>query len=198
MSPVSIVNEAFAYLGESPIVSLDDDTKTAAMAKGLYATAKASVLRMHRWSCAVKRKNLAELTTTLDTPFPYAYSLPSDYVHLIDLYTNDINVKSLSVDGIDVEQRYLIENGTVQAFDSPLQMRYVFDVPEAQMDPLLASTLSAYLAWQMAYALTGSGQHEVRCSQRFATMINEARTANQIELPRKIITATQLARARRG
>ena len=70
-SEVSICNQALSWLGVSPILTLDDNTKAAQLCKANYAQLRDTVLEEANWTFATKRF----IFSTPEVPGPaYGYS----------------------------------------------------------------------------------------------------------------------------
>jgi hypothetical protein len=82
-SEVAIVNQVLVQLGQTPLVSLDDETDVALTARTLYAPTRDEILADHPWNFAIRRAGLVQIA---DPPAPadpiplygfaYAYQLP--------------------------------------------------------------------------------------------------------------------------
>lgn len=79
-SAVKVCNLALAFLGESPISSLDptvDSSVTASLCARFYATTRDDLLGRRAWSFAIKRKTLVQVSNAW-TEWDYAYGVPAD------------------------------------------------------------------------------------------------------------------------
>lgn len=89
-SETGIVNIALARISVERISSLDSgSTKQARVARDLFDEARDELLRMHTWSFATKRVELAQATGSGATPafgFDYAYNVPSDLLRIISVH----------------------------------------------------------------------------------------------------------------
>ncbi|MEG2434376.1 MAG: hypothetical protein RSB25_22310, partial [Acinetobacter sp.] len=60
---VSVCNEALSMLGAKTIQSFDDSTENARRCASIYDSTRKALLRMHPWSFAKKRTQLAPIAT---------------------------------------------------------------------------------------------------------------------------------------
>jgi hypothetical protein len=75
---VSICANALRRLGDSPIVSLTDDTERARLCNAFYSEARDDVLRSHPWNFSITRQQLSQLSATPLYQYSYQYALPTD------------------------------------------------------------------------------------------------------------------------
>lgn len=83
-SAIDIINLALIELGETPIVSLSDNVKSARVMNALYEHTRDHLLSLNFWSFAMKRAELAALTTEPEFEFGYEFELPSDFLRLYE------------------------------------------------------------------------------------------------------------------
>lgn len=83
-SAIDIINLALIELGETPITSLSDNVKSARIMNALYEHTRDHLLSLNFWSFAIKRAELAALTTEPEFDFGYEYELPSDFIRLYE------------------------------------------------------------------------------------------------------------------
>ena len=97
---VSICNEALSMIGAKTIQSFDDNTENARRCAAIYDSSRKALLRMHPWSFAKKRMQLAPVATHPSFGYSHAFPLPSDFVRVID--TGQVNY--------EIEGRYILAN----------------------------------------------------------------------------------------
>jgi hypothetical protein len=89
-SEVDICNEALAYIGASPIVSLDENTQEARTCKRFYATTRDSYLQSHPWSFATQMVPITELSLPDKfKDYEYIYSFPAKCLKLLSVRMED-------------------------------------------------------------------------------------------------------------
>ena len=144
-SKTSIASLAALKLGQQPIRSIDDANDSfAKLANAQFDSAAKSVLRTHEWNSVHKRVKLNPTATTPNTEFTYQYQLPADYLSVR-------SVKDSNQDRVDYE----LEGKFLLCNSSTIQLEYTFFPDDwSIVDPLLADTISAYLAYELGYTVS--------------------------------------------
>lgn len=169
-SEVGICNAALINLGEDTIISLDEDTKAARLCSQRYAPIRDAELRTARWNFAIERVQLAQLTTTPAWEYLYEYSLPSDYLKLVE---TDLD---------DVKEPYAIEGNKVRTNSSEVYIRYVRQVTDPnEFDSAFIEALAARISVMLAKPLTDSETVLAAMKELYKDAIQEARTADAQE-----------------
>lgn len=83
-SSVGLCNSALVLLGQTPIVSLTDDTDSARICLIKWPEVRDAVLRQYRWRCLTRRAELARLAAAPSYGFQYAYALPPDCFRVLE------------------------------------------------------------------------------------------------------------------
>ena len=149
VSQVTIINQALHHIGQEPIISLDDDSKSSRVAAVFYDTARDQVLeRDPPWSFATHRQVLtASADENLNSEYLYMYSLPVDPWCLRAL---DFVDQPLPDKGWLVEGRHLYAN----VADPTL--KYIFRVEDPRwFSANFVAALALRLAADMSESLTG-------------------------------------------
>ncbi len=163
-SIVAICNRALDLIGADPIVSLDDPNKPARLASRNFPAARDAVLRAYPWNGAIRRRRLAAMTAEPEWGFARQYQLPDDALRLLGL--SDDGDQAWRVEG----RRILTDAGP------PLDVLYIARIEDpADFDPLLADTIAARLAADIAYALAGSSTGQQAAWQFYQARLVEAR-----------------------
>ena len=175
-SQVEICNGALNQLGATTILTLTEDSKNARILNQRYNAVRDRVFREHPWNCLTKRAKLAQDTTAPTYEFTYAYTLPSDNLRILkfaDIATsyavsNDIN--------------YKIENGKLLTDSGEVYILYVARITDTSVyDTSLSETLSAALAADIAYAITGSTTVLELMEVKYKDKLKDARFADATE-----------------
>jgi len=87
-STVSICNQALSLLGEAPIISLDDDSNTAALCKANYSDLRDAVLEAGNWSFALQWLKLPKLASPPVSEYANAYEIPPNVIRIIFVGTS--------------------------------------------------------------------------------------------------------------
>lgn len=168
INQTSICNEALNLCGAKSINSLDDSTDNARRCASIYPQTRLSLIRMHPWSCCVKRVILSPVTTHPSFGYGHAFPLPKDFVRLISAGTKDF----------DIENRHILANS------ASIELIYVYDNDNEQTwDSLLAEAMSLYLCSKIAKPITGSQAEADSAWQKLQMLLKQARAINGQERP---------------
>lgn len=168
MSAVTICNTALGMLGAQSITSLDESSDRARLCKTFYESSRQALLRMHPWSCATKRVEIAPLATAPVFGWGYAFPLPADFVRVLDCNETDYRL----------EDRHVLSNSGV------LHLVYVYDNQnESTWDSLLTEAMSIMLASKLAKPLTGSSAESDSQGEALRVLLKQARAINGQEVP---------------
>lgn len=168
INQTTICNEALSLCGAETINSIDDGTENARRCANIYPQTRLSLIRMHPWSCCVKRVVLSPVTTHPSFGYGNAFPLPKDFVRLISAGTKNF----------DIENRHILANS------SSIQLIYVYDNDNEQTwDALLAEAMSLYLCSKIAKPITGSQAEGDSAWQKLQMLLKQARAINGQERP---------------
>jgi hypothetical protein len=170
-SVVEICNRALDYLGQSPITSLEDNSKAANACRRGYPLSRDYVLRSYPWNSAVRRARLAALATAPEWGFARQFQLPVDCLRVID-----------SEGDLDGEVWRREGNLLLTDAAAPLNIRYVAAITDpAQMDSMLTECIAAHLASALAFAVQGSNETQQRAFATFQGIIRQAQAMDARE-----------------
>ncbi|WP_353170869.1 hypothetical protein [Acinetobacter rudis] len=165
---VSICNMALNQIGAKSIQSFDDHTDNARRCAVLYDQTRKALLRMHPWSCAKKRAQLAPVSTHPVFDYAHAFRLPSDFVRLYD--TGSTN--------FEIEDSHILSNLNV------INLTYIYDNNnEDTWDSLLVEAMTYYMAHKLGKAITGSNAESDSAWQSLQMLLKQARAINGQERP---------------
>jgi len=183
-SDVEIVNGALSKLGEQPVLSFSDRSEPARIANRTYADIRDALLREFTWNFATKRTSLAADTAVPDWGYDRQYTLPADFLRLIE-----VNNAS------DYDWR--LESGKILTdLDAPLQIRYVARVLENAMDATFREALASRLAMEWAEPLSQTTSVGQQMSTLYRNKLQVARTADGQEDRQRVISADSLIDSR--
>lgn len=165
---ISICNEALSMTGAKSIQSFDDNTENARRCAAIYDSSRKALLRMHPWSFAKKRAQLAPVVTHPSFGYSHAFSLPSDFVRVID--TGQVNY--------EIEGRYILADSNL------INLVYISDNDNEQTwDSLFSECMALYLIHKLAKSITGSQTEADSAWQKLQNMLKQARAINGQERP---------------
>lgn len=113
MATVDIVNYALARAACPRIVSLAESTEIAAFASATYLNIFKEVMKKGPWSSLVKRAAALTATTTPVFEYSYAYTLPTDFIRLLQVNEGDPLRYDYKIEGLSGTQVLLIQESVV-------------------------------------------------------------------------------------
>lgn len=165
---VSICNEALSMIGAKPIQSFEDNTENARRCASVYDSSRRALLRMHPWSFAKKRVQLAPVSTHPSFGYGHSFPLPRDFIRVID--AGEIN--------------YEIESRHILADTNLINLVYVSDNDNEQLwDSLFSECMALYLVRKLAKPITGSQAEADSAWQQLQSLLKQARAINGQERP---------------
>lgn len=205
-SPVEICNSALLKLGAERINALSENNKRARLCNERFDALRKEVLRAHPWNFAIRRANLARLSTTPEYEYNFEYQLPTDCLRVLEteadkdnpsgdilgnsytkykiegrkLLTNASGVAKgyCSIAGYDA-QSTCEANGGVWVPETPgtVKIRYIADITDVnQFDPNFDNALACRMAAEFAYNLVQSNTVSRNMYQLYELTISRART----------------------
>lgn len=142
-SEVDICNRALSKIGENTIIALTEDSKAARLCNLFYNDTRDMLLRKHPWNFAIKRVELAKLTTSPVFGFDSEFQLPSDCLRV--MFTN------LQGDNRD----FRIEGRKLLTDASSVKIEYIARIEDTtQFDSIFIDALSNQLAAELAYNIS--------------------------------------------
>ena len=159
-----IFETALDFIGEFPIKGVDENTKAARLCAKNYDLAKKSVLRLNCWNSATKTELISNSKKVNDL---HRYEIPGGCVRVCNFGGSEFSIEGREV---------------VTSLPPPVKLTYVDSgVEETTMDPLLVRSIAAYLAWMIAYSLTGSLGLSQSLYKMYKLVLKDALLANARE-----------------
>lgn len=170
-----IYNRALQLLGATPIISTEDDSKSARAINTAAVPVRQASIRAHNWSFAIKRVQLAADSVAPVFGPARAFTVPSDWLKTLPPDDDDNHWDHDWV----MEGRKILTNDT-----DPLNLKYLSDVTDAnQMDALFREFYAHELALAMCEGLTNSSSKKRELRRDRDNIVSEARRTNSIEKP---------------
>jgi hypothetical protein len=133
----------------------------------IFPQARDHELRRHFWNCAHTVKSLPQLAAVLtDTPRPYQYDIPTDYLQGIRTKTAEWQRR---------------RDRLLSSIPTTLTINYVARIDGAEMDPLLAEALARRMQMMIARPTTKSNPEYNNAKEEYLFAVAEARRANAME-----------------
>ena len=183
-SKVDLANEALLLLGANTITSFTDNDSNAVLVNRFWPSERDSVLRSHRWNCAVTTANLASLADTPIIDWEYKFTLPTDpyCLRVLDVRT---------VTG-DIKLDHEIQGRELLTEESTVDITYIQRLEDTSLyDPLLYQALVFRMAWKLSFPIMRSHTVMGQMGSMYEAVVREARTIDSQEgTPETIDTET--------
>jgi hypothetical protein len=153
-SEVSVANQALGWLGLDRIISLDDNTKTAALCKDNLPPLRDAILEGCDWTFAQKRAVLSPSNTPAIWGYSYSFPLPADCLRVNYATDSPDDLESMPLDPWVKEARSILCNASI------LYIRYTRreDDPKVWSEGF-SQALASRLASDIAIPATNSKEH---------------------------------------
>lgn len=180
---LQIANGALIKLGGRTISSLSGTDKESRLCNERLGPCRQALLRLYPWQFAIARVTLDTVASTPEFGYSNAFTLPTDCLRVVTVNEGD--------------EQYRVEGGLLLSDSSEVRLRYIIDYDEDEFtDPLFCESLSLYLAWDIAYALTQSSETQDRMWLLFSKLAPFARHAGATEQGAQIVEANDFVEAR--
>ncbi len=150
-SSTDICNLALDLLSGGNVVNTEEPTTSQeSLLKRWYNKSRKKVLREHPWNFASKRAVLAASSTAPAFGYEKQYPVPSDFIRLLALETEDGTVIN--------PQEYQFENNAIlyDGEDGAVYLRYICDFTDVvHMDALFIDLVVLEIALGIAFKVTG-------------------------------------------
>ena len=172
-SVVAIWNLALQKVGQSRIVSVDEDNNNARHCSACYEALRKVELRKAAWNFAIKRAILAPSVTAPLFTYTYAFPIPTNALRILLPPRLGLDWKIESHEGAEA---ILTNDGDV------LNIRYIEDVTDTtRFDANFVEMLACRMGWNMAEILTQSNTKKEALQAEYKEHRNEARKMNAFE-----------------
>lgn len=174
VSEVSICNKALGLLAQDQIISLTDpESIQADLCQRLYPSVRQEMLEAGDWSFAMKRAELAALSTAPEFGWDYKSQLPSDTLRVVGVWDNTY---------MTGRQEYRREEDTLLTNFSPVYVKYIFDLEDPnKFSPLFRKVLYTELAAQLCVPLTEDAKKEEMLTNRALFLLEEAEARDALQ-----------------
>jgi len=198
-SQVDIANYALNKIGASNITSFTEDSKAARIVNQRYSAARDAVFRAHPWNCLIRRAELAQSSTTPAFGYSFQYALPTDpyCLRVLEFSNGSLSYPHDNMVSATGEPVFVIEGRNLLTNEGTAKIKYVAKIEDAaQYDANLIETISARLAHEMAYAISGSTTLVQLMEAQYQTQLKEARFVDATEGAPNRIEASDFIEAR--
>ncbi|PLR52419.1 hypothetical protein [Chimaeribacter arupi] len=180
---IVIINRALTKLGSERLMSETDNNAASRAIEAVYDGVLDNLLRIYRWSFAIKRAELATLTENPAFGYQYQYQLPADCLR-IDVVTDMTHQEwhfgyTLPIPRYQVEGRKILTD-----MESPIYLRYGARMDDPTLyDSAFTEAFACALAVEVCESITQSSTKKQAALQDYEMAIRQARQASAIERP---------------
>lgn len=186
VSEVAICNYALALLGESPIISLNDESTPAALCRAMYPIVRDAALEAHNWTFATKWYDLPRATEPAIGKYRNRFPLPAEYLRIIFVGT-----------GATHPENYEIEGGHIVTNSNKCLTQMVIQITDTfKFSSMFSHALSAFLAAELAIPIASSTSLQQQMFQLYGVKVGEAVSRDQLQGSTKQISSTWIKRGR--
>ena len=139
---IELCSKALNKIGASEIVSFEEGTPEAELAKSFYPVVKAKLLSGYPWSFATRTAALARVADPGPGEYSACFALPNDFLGALKISSGT---------------RYKIARGRLFADAPAVELSYVADVDEGALPPVFTSAFVYALAAEFAISLLDDG-----------------------------------------
>lgn len=165
---LDICNSALIKLGAEPIESMGEASKGAKLCSAQYPKIKARVLKNHPWKFAIKRDTISANGSTPLYEYEQEFDLPADHIRLLDIDNSRI-------------LKFQVEGTKILANVEELNIKYVYDVDEADMPEDFAEIISYALAADICFALLQDSNYKEMIIAEYEEYLRQARSWNAMQ-----------------
>lgn len=198
-SNVSIVNGALNHLGATNISSLDENSKAGRHMNQIFNQVRDDVFRAHPWNSLTKRATLAQLTEKPEYGYSFQYSLPADpyCLRVLEFSTGSLTYPYDNMVDNSGGPVFVIEGRKLLTDESSAKIKFIARVTDPnEYDANLISTLSARLAMDACYNITGSTSLVQVMAGLYEARLKEARFIDATEGATQRIEASNFIESR--
>jgi len=185
-SAVAICNYALSLLGENSIISLDDDSKPAALCKVMYPQVRDATIEAHNWTFAVRWYEIPKAAAASDGPLKNRFPMPPEILRVIFVGVDAHHTEEYQIEGEDI-----VTNSQTCVVKAVILIEDTF-----KFSSLFSQALSAKLAAELAVPIAASASLSQQMYQLYGVKIQEAVTRDQIQGTTRRITAKWINRSR--
>ena len=198
-SKVDIANFALNSIGASTISSLTENTKAAIVINQRFDSVRDAVFRSHPWNSLITRATLSKDSSSPTFGYENQFILPTDpfCLRVLEFSNGTLTYPMDNMTSIDGSPVFVIEGRKLLTNEGTVKIKYVGQVTDTtQYDSNLTETLSARLAHEICYAITGSTSLMTQTYQLYQEKLKEARFVDATEGAPQRMEASDFIEAR--
>lgn len=152
ISSASIASGALALVGESPILSLLDESARARYCALHFELLRDALLTSHPWNFAKKRVDLVAVSTpTPAFKYSYTFALPSDYLRMVETWPTycefEIQGDTVVTDCSSISIAYIYRMTDYAAYNPMFVVAFQYKLA-AMLAPVLKSDFKIAQAYE--------------------------------------------------
>lgn len=180
---VDIVNRALSKLGDMRISSLDDNTKSAAVAASMYESVRDVEISTHSWNFAKCRAKLPAEAEKPAFGWAWQYLLPSGCLRVLEAGPWPTAFAG-SYAGADNRNFTLEGQRLLSNLGPALEVVYLSKILDPGLfPPIFVEVLASKLAAEMAESLIGSNSKRELAWKEYEQALRLAKRLNALGLP---------------
>ena len=198
-SVVDICNSALNQIGAANITALTEDSKAARVLNQRYEFVRDMVFRAHPWNSLITRKKLAADSDAPAFEFAYAFTLPTDpfCLRVLEFSNGTLTYPYDNMTSNSGQPAFVIEDRKLITDEAIAKIRYIGRVTDPQKyDAGLIESLAAALAFELAYAITGSNTVKQIMAAEYTDKLRNAKFVDATEGAPQKIEASDFLQAR--
>ena len=198
-STVDIANYALNSLGANNISTFDENSKPARLVNQRYNSVRDNVFRQHPWNCLIRRVELPRESDTPAFDYTYQYALPTDpfCLRVLEFSNGTLTFPYDNMTSNSGGPVYVIEGRKLVTDEGIAKIRYIGRVTDPQeYDAGLIETLASALAFELAYAITGSNTVKQIMAAEYTDKLKAAKFVDATEGAPQKIEASDFLQAR--
>ena len=183
-SKTTIANRALSKLGQPRVSNIATaNTKAARIIDEMYDVVRDAMLTIIPWNFAVRRASLAPDGVAPAWGWTYAYSMPSDFLSLV-------NIKD--------EPLYEFENKKIMTDEgTTLYIKYIAQITNTgEFSPLFVEAFAARLAYEACEEVTQSNTKKQILGNDYDAVMDEATRVDAVENQSQLLEADSWLEAR--
>ena len=179
ISKIVICNLALSHLGQSSILSLEQDDEKARRLNLFYEPVRDELLRTHHWGFANTYEPLALLEKDATGKEGFCYKYPVDALFIRRVF-KDVQANT----SIPFTERFRrdLHSRVLYIPSQTAYAEYTRRITDENLfDPAFVKTFSLALACDLAISLTGDAHLAQQLMQKYTLSLEEARRSNMTE-----------------
>lgn len=175
---VTIANMALQELGAARIVNFTDGSANAGRVSAVWDLALETALTLHPWNFAIKRRaDVAERASAPAWGFDYAYTYPSDCLHILSIGQDGVELPDVpfqtEIDA-DTEERIIVTD-----LKSPIDIKYIYRATDPQrFSPPFVLALVKVLKSMLARPVTGKADVKAEADKEMKEVSQAAKSSD--------------------